>query len=369
MKKNELKKILNESFNNETPDFLQKIKAECQNIQQIEPTPVQEKTTKPFNYYSLLKKLSYSLVACALFFIGILIGNIEPTVPVAAKAASIYLDVNPSIEIVIDEDNKIIKCSAINEDGSNILVDLDLDGVDIDTGLFAIVGLMYTNGYLNTTNNSILVSVDTHIENTNKLLTNISETIDQVFKDNIEMECSLIVQKVDVDDELKNTAEENNISIGKMQLIEKIIEKGELYTKENIKELSQMIIHELDLLYHTIIDDNKEPKDDEIISGSPNGYLNKEEVLNIVMEDAEISMEEIKYYDIFTIYDFQLNMVYSINIILENKQILKYKVNCETGEIQSDSSFDGFKDWDDKIDDFVSDIFDDINDIFTPDKK
>ena len=28
MKKNELKKILNESFNNETPDFLQKIKAE-----------------------------------------------------------------------------------------------------------------------------------------------------------------------------------------------------------------------------------------------------------------------------------------------------------------------------------------------------
>ena len=53
----------------------------------------------------------------------------------------------------------------------------------------------YESWYLNTTNNSILVSVDTHIENTNKLLTNISETIDQVFKDNIEMEIKIKLTK------------------------------------------------------------------------------------------------------------------------------------------------------------------------------
>lgn len=43
MKKKQIKQIVNDSFNNETPDFLTNIKDRCRNTIQIEPTYNKEK--------------------------------------------------------------------------------------------------------------------------------------------------------------------------------------------------------------------------------------------------------------------------------------------------------------------------------------
>lgn len=343
MKKKKINTIVNNAFNEETPNFLSRIKTRCIGTRQIEPIgePEKKKPTK-----LIFKRLAFSMLAVGLFVGGVFVGNYEKPEQVAAKEASIYLDVNPSIEIQVDEDNYVIECVAGNKDGEKILHNMELNGVEIDTALYAIVGSMYTNGYLNSKTNSILVSVDNYNNEDSILLDDISKQIDNVFKENEDMECSIIAQKIESDDDLKDRAEQYGISIGKMHLIEKIISKSDVYTEDNIEELAQMTIHELDLIYQSIID---EKRDDEVISGKPGGFIEKDNAIGYVLEYLGISEEELEWYDVVALYHHneskERKMIYLVTVMLKNQEeIQKFIVDCSSGEIMPEETIDEWKD-------------------------
>ena len=341
MNKKQINKIVNDAFNDETPDFLSNIKAKCQEIDQIEPTVYEVKESNKPKSLNILKYLVYGLITCSLFVLGLFI-NIEKPVTPPNQKASIYLDVNPSIEIKIDDSNSVIECLAGNEDGNKILENMNLIGIDFNTAIYAIVGSMYTNGYLNTETNSILVSV-IDIEN-NIVLSDISNQIENVFKENPEMNCSIIAQNVEINDELKNKADYYDISVGKMKLIEKIINSCDLYTEENIDKLSQMKIHELDLIYQSL---EKENESDDVISGKPSGFIEYEEAINKVLDYLHISEELIKSWEMVPLYlekkDNKLVYLVTIEFIGINKKV-DYVVDCETGEIMLEETLNEWKD-------------------------
>ena len=89
-------------------------------------------------------------------------GNIvEPsTVPSDAAVDSIItLDVNPSLNIIVDAADKVIEVQPLNDDARTVIGDMDFAGSDLDVTVNALIGSMLMNGYLDDIRNSILVSV------------------------------------------------------------------------------------------------------------------------------------------------------------------------------------------------------------------
>ena len=71
----------------------------------------------------------------------------------------IGIDVNPSVELSINRRERVLKAEALNEDGNQILSDMELKGVDLNVAVNAVVGSMVTHGYLDDLDNAILVTV------------------------------------------------------------------------------------------------------------------------------------------------------------------------------------------------------------------
>ena len=353
MKKKQIKKLFNDSFEQKTPDFLSKIKEECKNTRQIDPSLFEEESKQKFALGLMFKRFAYGALACALFIGGIFVGGFSKEPEKLKKEASLYLDVNPSIEIQLDGNNNVIECVAGNDDGIKILENIKLDGVEINTALYAIVGSMYTNGYLNSETNSILVSLESENTNNTILLDEISKQIDNVFKENENMDCSIIAQKVESDNELIEKANQHQVSIGKMKLVEKIVEKSKLYTEENIEELVKMSIHELNLIYKSLTSGG----DDEVISGKPGKFIENQEALNCILEYLNISESDVEKYEIDILYHHNENeerqMIYLVTIVFKGETTKnKYIVDCLTGEIMPEKTVDEWKDKIDKNDHF-----------------
>lgn len=73
---------------------------------------------------------------------------------------TVEMDVNPSIELRINNAEKVIAAEALNEDAEIILEDMKLRGVDVDVATKPSSGRMVKNGYLSELSNSILLTVE-----------------------------------------------------------------------------------------------------------------------------------------------------------------------------------------------------------------
>ena len=100
MKRKDLKNKIKAAFIEETPSHISPIRSRCHNVIPVE-NEVKGKNTP------IYRRIGFSLAAVMVFIFGFLIGNYEPVnnVEVLAKEASIYLDVNPSVEIQVDKHN------------------------------------------------------------------------------------------------------------------------------------------------------------------------------------------------------------------------------------------------------------------------
>ncbi|MDT3843039.1 MAG: hypothetical protein LIV11_00420 [Bacillota bacterium] len=74
----------------------------------------------------------------------------------------IGLDVNPSIQLSVNRNDKILEARPLNRDGEEILDDMDLSRVDMNIAVNAVIGSMVRHGYLipdEMDENAILVTV------------------------------------------------------------------------------------------------------------------------------------------------------------------------------------------------------------------
>lgn len=357
MKTKEIKSKIKSSFETETPNNLNFINEKCNNVTQLKKE--EKKTSKSF-----FKAFAFTMCAVLVFSVGVVVGNFSDNITALAAETSIYLDVNPSIEIKMDKHHHVRECVANNEDGEKILENIRLNGVEVETALYAIVGSMYTNGYLNEDSNSILVSVLDKKGNNGIVLDDITNQINNVFKENINMECSIIAQKIDKNEQLKEEADQYGISVGKLKLIKKIIETDELYTEEDVATLAQMSIQELNHIYQTMkhqkVEDDKQDKDeveedddddDEVVTGKPVGFLEKEQALELVLAEQQIVLEDLQEYEITTLFchgkDKDKNMVYLVSILRKDTTNYEnYVVDCKSGLILENETID---EWTDRI--------------------
>ena len=166
-----------------------------------------------------------------------------------AVASVVSLDVNPSIELKVNQSEKILACTPLNEDAKAILADMsngaDLKGAKLDVAVNAIVGSLVRNGYLDSISSAIMISVeDKDTARAEKLQRELTSTVDGVLQTS-ESRASVLTQTLTQDAGLTQQARENSISTGKAALVNRVLAlnatlKFDALAKLSVEELKDL---------------------------------------------------------------------------------------------------------------------------------
>lgn len=150
MSKN-LEQQLDRAVRAETPDVWERVKtaAEERGIVNI-MTPINKKKTGRIIAWVAAAAAAVALVAT---------GGVGYT-QFWAEDTLIEIDVNPSIELAVNKQDRVLRVDALNEDAQAILEGMELKNMNVDTAVNAIVGSMVRKGYLADAASTVLVSVD-----------------------------------------------------------------------------------------------------------------------------------------------------------------------------------------------------------------
>ncbi len=357
MKRREIERKLNQTILNIVPDSLDNILARCEEREGFENMNLVKKKEdkkeliekKKTNFW--IPKLAGALATFAICLFGIF-GFAQYQDTNKSVDSIIDFDVNPSIEIKTNKKEEIIEVNALNDEGKTILEDMDLEKVDLDVGVNAIIGSMLKNGYITEAQNSILVSVKNNDEaKAKELEERISKEIDALLGAK-NIEGSVLSQMYNDDDEIEKLAKENNISEGKANLISKVLKsemkdsKGNLYTFESLAKLS---INELNLLLNS-----KNVVLSEVSSiGTANekSYIGTEKAKEIAFSKAGVTANDV--------YDLEIELdcddgilIYEVEFKSEKNEY-EYDINAKDGNIIK-SSVDINDDDDDDDDDKIN---------------
>ena len=169
------------------------------------------------------KKIIIPIIVCLVIVIGI-IGFIIWN---NRTVSTITLDINPSIEINLDRNEKVKSIIALNDDAKDILDD-NYKGKSLDDTFEILISNLIEKGYVDNENNlDVILYVDGKI--TNKM---VSEKIEYEFgKKGIHTEIVIIESVTKEDEEL---AKKYNVSPAKIAYVKSIIQDNDNITLENL---------------------------------------------------------------------------------------------------------------------------------------
>ncbi len=190
------------------------------------------------------RRLALAAAAAALLLIGGLLGSIIRFPRSEKVVATVSIDVNPSLEIKLGADERVIGVTALNDDAKAVLDGMDFSGCSIEVTCNALIGAMYRLGYLNENSNSVLVTVDSGSEaDSAALCTRVARLIGEAGKDNSGL--SVVGISTRPYKELRALANEYGVGIHQALLIAQVIEKYPYYS---FGELAELSVGELNLL-------------------------------------------------------------------------------------------------------------------------
>lgn len=237
MKKSNFEETMYSTLSTLTPDVLDKIKASDQFY-------VPEKTKK-YDFSSFFtKRLSYSLASVfvlAIIMISLLSSNTSNPV----VASTVTIDINPSIQITLDEDDNVINVSEINADGVLLIESTrTFRGLTLDETIEIIIEQAIAKGFIvdSTEENIILINVEA---NKAEIKARVEAALDTIITQEMNRFNHQVRVTREIRDELsedevnalKDTAGQYKLSYAKLLLINRIIAADDSYTIEDLKEL------------------------------------------------------------------------------------------------------------------------------------
>jgi len=255
MRKSNFEERINTSFKAETPDILDKIKSSDQFY-------IPEKVKKYDFSRFFNKRLSYSLAS--VFVLAVVLFSMLSSGPGidSVVASTVTIDINPSIEITLNDNDEVINITAINTDGE-LLIDRDINfkGLSLDKTIEIIIAEAIKKGFIVDDDEENIILIDV---SSNKL--EIKERIEQSLEVKISSEMSKVAHAFQIrrenreelsDDEEQDLVDESvkyKLSAAKLYLINKIIDIDDTYTIDILKDKS---VRELYNIINTLI-----PEDD-----------------------------------------------------------------------------------------------------------
>ncbi len=335
MDNREIEKRIHAAVCSATPDKLDDIMKACgireQTEQQPERKTVYLKPKKKKPAYKVFGSVAAALIICIAGVLAFGKGG-------ASEAAAIIgLDVNPSIQLSVDDNGKVIEASAVNKDGEKILDDMSLAGTDMKVAANAIVGSMLQQGFLNDISNSILVSVQAKDSaKGTSLQEELSSSLNQ-YLGSYALSAAVMGQCITDDSEITAFAAENGISEGKTYLIKTLAASDSRLTEAGLLKLSTQ---ELILL----ASEKSSDKTPAVSYGEVNKsqYIGKDKALNIALAKAGLKKSQISGCEV----EFECddgNITYDIEFYCGSAEY-EFEIDATTGNIiEYETDGDGYE--------------------------
>ncbi|BCN28925.1 anti-sigma-I factor RsgI family protein [Anaeromicropila herbilytica] len=181
-----------------------------------------------------LKQFSAAFTCCMivlLCFSGWFVQNRTPD-------SVITLDVNPSIQIVVNKKERVLSVKALNKDAKKVIDKVRLKTSNLDHVVDQLVTTMVSEHYIRRDKNVVMVS----IENRNtKKADIIALSLDQVIQKNLSKKkiTPQVIRQVFTKDKNASTlARKHNVSVGKLKLIQEILPYNETFTIDTLASKS-----------------------------------------------------------------------------------------------------------------------------------
>lgn len=259
-----------------------------------------------------------------------------------AVASLVSLDVNPSIQLEVNKNEKVLSATPMNDDGAEILDGMDLKGTPADVAMYAIIGSLLQHGYVDELANSILITVeDDDQARGEKLQQELTAQADAALA-NAQVNGAVLAQTLQNSEELSQKAQEYGISTGKAALIQAIV-AGSNNTK-TFEDLVGLSINELNLLYTAQAPLEGQTSGNEQNSGAANAapittsgsasqsaYIGLEAAKEAALKHAGVSASDATFVEAEYDYD-DGRMVYEVEFHVKGTEY-DYEIDAQTGAV------------------------------------
>ncbi len=306
-----------ESFSAVKPDVYNEVASQCP-----ERTAVRTQKTTAWGWKIATFALALILVV-AVIFGGVTLGGTN------AIAASVTLDVNPSVAIRLNKNRRVISVDALNLDGKKIIGNMDFKGAQLEVAVNALIGSMLRSNKLSADANSVLVSVDANQSEYDQLVNIVSQEINIILQES-QIEASVVSQWLRETDDASALAAEYGISVGKAQLINKILQSS-VQGKYTVEQLVSLKINELNL----ILDGLDVPQNELSQSGtaSDGSYIGKDAAIAAALKSISDDLTENELQRLSCKMDFDDGfMIYEVEFVY-NGWRYEIEVNALDGTI------------------------------------
>lgn len=179
-----------------------------------------------------IKRLSLALCLCLLIGMALPLASCkksEPTPP-EGTYTRMTVDINPSVEFMVDDQNKVVSVTALNDDGSILIAGEAFVGKTPEEATRMVVSLATDAGYL--------VKGEIHVENTDE-----SQKIEISVSGNSDYAKELAKNvKSDVEKYLKDnkiTATVESVKAKTLDEMRKVVIEDGLFTEDEVKNMTE----------------------------------------------------------------------------------------------------------------------------------
>ena len=343
MTDHELEQRIRAAVEHATPDRLDEILSSCGQQNIVTNTPVcrartdgqtegaiiymSERKNQNSRFGGVKKSLTAIAAAAAMFVLCF--GGYSLSQKNAAPVVDsvVMLDVNPSLSLSVDAEEKVLSAEALNEDAEKVLGSMELKDTSLEVAVNAIIGSMLQKGYLGDLQNAILVSVENDDAARGEALQKkVSETIANAAQ-NGSLDAAVLSQLISSNDAaLAELAKQYDISLGKAALIHEVIAQVPTLTFE---DLAPMAINEI-----ALIAASKNVSSESVAqsgAASNKAYIAQEQALNVVYNHAGVAAEDLVKLEM----EFDSKggtMIYEVEFETTTKKG-EYEINATTGAI------------------------------------
>lgn len=239
-----------------------------------------------------------------------------------APDSLVDIDVNPSVQLTVSRNEKVLSCEALNADGTEIIDDMDLRGSPLNVAVNALIGSMVQHGYIDELKNSVLITVaNEDAAKAKALQESLMADISGLLAGE-SLDAAVMGQTITTRDQtLASQAETYGISAGKATLIQRILDTDPTLTFESLAGLS---VNDLNLLLQSKQADTS----GMTVTGqaSDKAYIGLEKAREIAL--AQIPGATLKEID----FDYDDGMVYEAELLKDGYEY-DLEIDALTGAV------------------------------------
>ena len=327
MDENRLNEQIRDALSHAAPDCLDEILASCEDRKGT-VINMNERKKNRFVPVAIAAALVLAIIGGFVgYSLGSGRGQDSPAVETQALVESVItLDVNPSIQIDVDQTDTVTAVTPLNDDARIVIGSMELEGSSLEVAVNALIGSMLQNGYLDELRNSILVSVtDGDAARASTLQSSVAGMIETALGSG-GIEGSVLSQTVTPDSGITELAASYNITEGKAALISKLVAADPTLTVESLVSLSVNDI--------ALIASSRGISDNSVTStgtASDGAYIGTQAALEAACAHAGIDVNSLAASDVS--FDSENGrLVYEIDMYTSGAEY-EYDIDAITGEV------------------------------------